>query len=397
MIGNYFVLVKEERKFKFKFYEGDFRDFLYKCKLKIYFKLKIPKIFVFKKKLKITWYKRFCEDLYFLLESGISLTEAIQIFSNNSKNNARLKSEYKFYDSLYSKLLKGNLFYDALSKMNYKLDNIFLSLISVSEETGKLSDVLNNLNKYYEDKINISNKIKSSMSYPILLFTFLIIMFNLCILVFIPSYFNSFQSQISNLPNLSRIFIDVCLFIKDNYFTFCTLMIGSITLFMTLIKNRVCFAKIIFKIPIISKIHFKKCQLKFIQMLYYIIDSGIDLATALKIIGSLGNDDCSKYANYIYGEINQGSDFCEALTNTKIFDSEVISIISVGEKSSNLALALKNIWTTYSKRHYESFERYSKLIEPIFIVICGIIVLVFISIFIIPLISYENFNSLWGG
>ena len=58
--------------------------------------------------------------------------------------------------------------------INYKLDNIFLSLISVSEETGKLADVLNNLSKYYEDKINISSKIKSSMSYPILLSTFLI-------------------------------------------------------------------------------------------------------------------------------------------------------------------------------------------------------------------------------
>ena len=44
-------------------------------------------------------------------------------------------------------------------------------------------------------------------------------------------------------------------------------------------------------------------------MLYYIIDSGIDLATALKIISNLDNDDCSKYASYIYGEINQGFDF----------------------------------------------------------------------------------------
>ena len=103
-------------------------------------------------------------------------------FRNNS-NNTKLKSYTKFYDSLYNKLLNGNLLYDALNKTNYKLDNIFLSLISVSEETGKLADVLNNLSKYYEDKINISSKIKSSMSYPILLSTFLIIMFNLCILV----------------------------------------------------------------------------------------------------------------------------------------------------------------------------------------------------------------------
>lgn len=396
MMDNYIVLVKEEREFKFKIYGGNFRDFLDECKSKIYLKIKIPKIFVFKKKLKIAWHKRFCEDLYFLVKSGISLTESLLIFRNNS-NNAKLKSDIRFYDLLHNKLLNGNLFYDALNKTNYKFDNIFLSLISVSEETGKLADVLNNLSKYYEDKINISSKIKSSMSYPILLFTFLVIMFNLCILVFIPSYFNSFQSQISNLPHASRIFIDTCLFIKDNYFLFCTLIIFSIILLVTLFKSKANFTKLIFKISIIRKIHFKKCQLKFIQMLYYIIDSGIDLATALKIISNLGNDDCSKYANYIYEEINRGSDFCEALISSKIFDPEVISIISVGEKSSNLALALKNIWTTYSKRHYESMERYTKLIEPIFIVICGFMVLIFISIFIIPLISYENFNSLWGG
>lgn len=396
MMDNYIVLVKEEREFKFKIYGGNFRDFLNECKSKIYLKIKIPKIFVLKKKLKTIWYKRFCEDLYFLVKSGISLTESILIFRNNS-NNTKLKSYTKFYDSLYNKLLNGNLLYDALNKTNYKLDNIFLSLISVSEETGKLADVLNNLSKYYEDKINISSKIKSSMSYPILLSTFLIIMFNLCILVFIPSYFNSFQSQISNLPNMSRIFIDVCLFIKDNYFLFCILVISGVILLITLFKSKVYFTKLIFKISIIRKIHFKKCQLKFIQMLYYIIDSGIDLATALKIISNLDNDDCSKYASYIYGEINQGFDFCESLTNSKIFDPEIISIISIGEKSSKLVLALKNIWTTYSKKHYESMERYTKLIEPVFIVICGLIVLIFISIFIIPLISYENFNSLWGG
>ena len=110
---------------------------------------------------------------------------------------------------------------------------------------------------------------------------------------------------------------------------------------------------------------------------------------------NISNESYSVYAKYVYKQINNGFDFCESLSEAKIFDSEVISIIKVGEKSSNLNSSLKNIWTGLSKKYYENLDRNIKFVEPIFIMVCGVLVVIFVAIFILPLISYDNFNHLW--
>lgn len=123
--------------------------------------------------------------------------------------------------------------------------------------------------------------------------------------------------------------------------------------------------------------------------------SGISISKSLELMLSIESQNYSEYSKYIYDQINQGFDLCEALESSKIFDYDVISIIKVGEKSSNLIESLKNIWTDCMKKHNQNLESLSKLVEPIFILLCGIMVIIFVSIFIFPLISYENFSNLW--
>lgn len=390
---NYVILVKENNVFKFKTYSGNFRDFLSRYGCKIYFKLRVPRIVRFKMGFSGAWYRRFCEDFYFLHKSGVPIIESIQIF-RESAINSKSSKDIKFYSKVYDNLLNGNSLYDSFKLTNYNLDIIFLSLIQVSEEVGKLSDVLKNLGDYYEEKINISNNIKSALIYPSLLFTMLIVLFNLCILFFIPSYVNSFQSQLSNLPSLSIAFINICMLLKDNYFIF---LISTLLIFVFLFNSIVSSKgrEVFGRLHIFRKFYLKRCQLKFIQILYYIVNSGIDIPKGLRIMSKLDNE-CSIYSKYIYHQINEGFDFCESLRNTRIFDLEIISIISVGEKSSSINNALKNIWTSYSKRYYNQLHKITKLMEPVFILICGVLVLIFVSIFILPLISYDNFGHIWG-
>ncbi len=392
---SYMVLVKENSIFKFKIYRGDFREFLNKCTSKIYFKLRIPRVILSKSKFSNTWYKRFCEDFYFLYKSGVPIIEIIDIFKENSISSKNRKCT-KFYLQVYKNILNGNSLYDSFLLTNYDLDPIFLSLIQVSEEVGKLPEVLENLNNYYSEKINISNNIKSALIYPTLLLILLIVLFNLCILFFIPSYISSFKSQLSNLPNISRAFIQMCTFIKNNYTVFSLVSITLTFLFIRVFVLKGNISKVLSKLKIFKKIYFKKYQLKFIQTLYYIVNSGIDVPTSIRIISSLDTEYVA-YSKYIYYQINNGIDFCDALRDTKIFDTDIISIISVGEKSSNLDNALKNIWMTYSKRYYEQLQKTTKLVEPMFILICGVLVLIFVATFILPLIFYDNFNHIWGG
>lgn len=391
---SYILLVKRNGIFKIISYYGNFRDFLDEYRDKIYFKLKVPAFLVRHKKLKMQWYKRFCEDLYFLHISGVSVVDSINIFRQNAEESKK-KDMSLFYKNIYEKLLKGNSFYESIKSTRYKFDNMFLSLIKISEETGNLSEILKNLCEYYDEKISLHNQVKSSLLYPSLLLGVLVVLFNLCILYFIPSYVNSFQTQISNLPNYSKTFIDVCLFIKQYYSIFLIITCLIFFVFIRSIKSNKGLFKVILKIGIFRKIYFKYCQLKFIQALYYMVNSGIGIASALKIMSKIENEVYIGYAKYIYDQINKGFEFCDALKNAKIFESEFISIIKVGEKSSNLNLSLKNIWTGYSKRYYEMLNKSTKLIEPIFILICGLLVVIFISIFILPLISYDNFMNIW--
>lgn len=388
--------MKNGNQFRFKMYHGNFIDFLNECKEKICFKIYIPSFLIMKRKLKMSWYKRFCEDFNFLHTSGVSIIDSICIFKDNAKISKN-KKMISFYSVLYEKILRGNSLYKSLEFTGYKFDKMFLSLMKVSDETGNLSSILKNLATYYDEKISIRSKVKSSLLYPTLLLSVLFILLNLCILYFIPSYVNSFQSQISSLPRYSLFFINMCLFIKDNYGLFLIFMISFVLIFLKSFKGENFSKNLLLKISIFRKIHFKYCQLKFIQTLYYMLNSGIDISKALYLMSNSDGEPYMIYAKYIYGQVKQGIDFCDSLKSSKIFDPEIISIIKVGEKSSNLLLSLKNIWTGCFKKYYEFMDRCTKLIEPMFILICGVLVIIFVVIFILPLISYDNFNHIWEG
>lgn len=392
----YVVLIKENKEFKFITYCGEFIDFVREFEHRIYFKLRIPSIMILNKKLKISWYKRFCEDFYFLNSSGVSIVDSIEILKNNAETT-KDKKMISLFRTVNEKLMKGHSLYTSIKSTQYKFDNMFLSMIKISEETGSLNTILKNLSEYYEEKILINNKVKSSLLYPSLLFGVMVVLVNLCILYFIPSYVDSFQTQFSSLPSYSRTFINICIFIKNNYILFLFITFLSMFIFIKSKKIKNIFRKILLNISFFQKLYFKNCQIKFVQALYYMINSGIDLSSSLKIMSEMKNELYWVYANYVYSQINQGFDFYEALNNTKIFEQEIISIIRVGEKSSNLAKSLKNIWISYSKKYYQNLEKYTKLIEPIFILICGLVVVVFISLFILPLISYDNFSHIWEG
>lgn len=393
---NYIILVRENRKLRFITYCGEFMDFIRGFEHRVCFKIRVPSVLFSSKKLNTIWHKRFCEDFYFLNSSGISIVDSIKILKDNAEASKN-KNTSLFFKIINENLIKGNSLYNSIKLTKYKLDNIFLSLIKISEEIGSLNIILKNLYEYYEEKILINNKIKSALLYPSLLFSVMLILVNLCILYFIPSYVNSFHTQFSNLPSYSITFINLCIFIKNNYILFLSTTVCTLIVIIKSKKIRNIFKKILLNISFFRKLYFKQCQLKFIQALYYMINSGIDLPNALSMMSKMKNELYCSYSKYIYSQISQGFEFCEALEGTKIFEREIISIIKVGEKSSSLGLSLKNIWVSYSKKYYQNLEKYTKLIEPIFILICGLIVIIFISMFILPLISYDNFNHIWEG
>ena len=104
-MGNYIILIRDNGIFKIITYCGNFIDFLNECKYKIYFKIRVPSFLVFRRKLKISWYKRFCEDLYFLHISGVSIIDSISIFKQNVENSKNKKMSL-FYKVIYDKLIK---------------------------------------------------------------------------------------------------------------------------------------------------------------------------------------------------------------------------------------------------------------------------------------------------
>lgn len=120
LIKNYLFVVKQNRIFKITSYFGIFRDFLDKYGCKIYFKVSVPSFLNFRKKLKISWYKYFCVELYFLHSSGISIIESMEIFKKNAEM-LKNKVMAKFYSNVYSKL-KGNSLYYSLLCTNYEFD-----------------------------------------------------------------------------------------------------------------------------------------------------------------------------------------------------------------------------------------------------------------------------------
>lgn len=347
----------------------------------------------FKKRLKDSILLIFYKELSILLDSNISLQNAIKELEKSAKSDLKI-----FLNNISKLLNSGQNLTSAFKNSSFYFNNTELTLLELAEHSGELAKIFAKLCELKEKKIENLKKLKKALSYPCFVFITLIFAFCAIILLILPQFKNLFNEFNIELPLITRMFLNFYDFLSEFYLVIIFAFVAFIFIFILLYKNRQDFAyivdMIISKIPIVSSLIFYSQSSQFFFVLSVLSEANI---VALKSVKLASANFQNKFIKQKIKEIQilmeQGLSLELAFDKVKIFDTLVISMLNTAMKSAKLGKICENISRYYEVKLDDKLSLILNLIEPLmtFVVAIGVLFLA-LGIFL-PMWELNSINK----
>lgn len=314
----------------------------------------------------------FFKGLSILLKAGIDLNTSLWLMKDSMN-----ESFESIIDEIVEELENGNFLSQAIEKQEKIYSNLSYFFIKIGENSGRLSQNMEYLSEILEYKRDISSKIKSTLTYPLIVLFATIFLFLFMAMYLIPSFLKVFDYG-DQIPVLTKILYSIGLFLRANYRLLLIVSSGLILSFSYKLRDetfkRVCKNKVL-SLPFIKFVYEDFIYSFYLKALGIMLESGENLLNSLEIASSIfeATYAVEKFKN-VEKHIVNGSSFSLSLDMEDLFPRQVIGIIKVGEESGRLEMVLKNISDIYRKRGEDRLERYSKLLEPALLIIITVFI-----------------------
>jgi len=359
--------------------------------------IKVKKSFTFKKisfkyKIKSLELAIISRNLSIYLNSGITISVALKLLSQNYKNNKKL---FAFFDSILSYLDEGKNFYTALTLQRIvTLPEFYLQSIKVSEEGGMLKEVLSELSIYLKEQDRIKKQLISSLTYPSFIIIISIFMVGFMLSFIVPKITAIFTQTGQKLPKITEFVINSGNFISDNYNLILIFIFLFITIFAFFYKQNYIFRyridKLLLKLPLIGSVLHLSELARFSYMNSILIKSGVVVTKAFKLSSNILKNEVLKsiFLNATK-KVVEGEKLSKYLENNKEFkiDTPFIQAIAIGEETSNLSSVLNELAILYSENNQNKINRFLILLEPIMMLIVGGIIGFIVVAMLLPIFS----------
>lgn len=309
----------------------------------------------------------FANQLYYTLSSGIDIDRALGILEKGSKGVLKDK-----ICKTRGNLEYGLSFSQALVASNFP--QLFVSLISLGEKTGRLEDVLKRLGKYYDNKSGIKEKIKNSLLYPFVIMFFLCISVVFAVFFIIPNYLEIFKSFDADLPKVTLLLMGITGFFQDYYvYIFFMAIVLILSMIFVSKKNRYFLHSILLKIPIVKEFIILDFNYFFVDTLGLMLMSGMTFTNSMEeVILLLKNERISSILRTFKENIEDGMDIEYTFSN-KVFLDMTKTGITIGMESGRLEESLSNTADIYRMDLNLYVKKMEKFIEIFVTIIIGLV------------------------
>jgi type IV pilus assembly protein PilC len=309
-----------------------------------------------------------------MINSGLSLLRALAILAEQTENKelARIVGEVRI------DVEKGSSLSGALARHPKAFTRLYVSMVRSGEAGGTLDSVLLRLADTIEKQVELRRKVKSAMTYPIVVFV-LVIMIATAMLVFIVPTFKSMYADLGGkLPALTRLLIAVSDATRTLFPFIIAALIGGGWAFRRWIHSeagRARWDSVKLRFPIFGPLVRKTALSRFSRTLAALTRSGVPILESLDIVSiTSGNHVVSVAIEDVQRAVKGGDSLARPLENHEVFPPMVVQMMAVGEETGALDEMLDKIADFYDQEIAATVDALTSLIEPLLIVVMGVIV-----------------------
>lgn len=306
-----------------------------------------------------------------MINSGLSLLRALSILEDQTEN----KRLAQVLGQVRTDIEGGMSLSAAMSKHADVFPPIMIYMTRAGEIGGFLDAVLMQLAKNFEAEVKLRGKIKSAMTYPVVVFVMAILAMTAMLLFIVPVFANMFASLGGELPLPTRILVVMSSGLK---------VIAPVVIVVLIVftfwwrrhkndrKVREFVDPLKLRAPVFGPLSQKIAISRFTRNLGTMVSSGVPILQALEITGqTTGNIVIEKAVQDVQDSVRRGESLSKPLVNHKVFPSMVVQMMAVGEDTGALDDMLHKISDFYDQEVETMTEALTSLIEPLMIAVVG--------------------------
>jgi type IV pilus assembly protein PilC len=327
----------------------------------------------------------FVHELLSLLKAGLPVAEALEL-SSDRQGEPTLE---KIIISVLKAVHAGSTLSEAFSMHKDKLDELFVSVLKTGEKSGNLPAALEQYLIYLGSRIKLSKKLKQAMAYPLFLSLSLLAILGVMFFFVMPRFASMYANFGAQLPAPTQMLMDMVSNIPAAAISLLILIIGAAASYRTLNANPVFrkkLEKIKFSIPLAGSTYELYMISRVARSLAILVSSGTPLVDSLRTIReSISNATYASRIEAVEDAILGGKSLTNAISEIRLMPKTAVKLVRAGEASGNLGEMLSEVADYYHDMLDARLERIMALIEPLLIMVMGLIVGAVIIIMYLPI------------
>lgn len=321
------------------------------------------------------------------LEAGVSLINSLQLLEEQSQDK-RLTDALR---TIRLDIASGSSFTDAINKHRTVFPHEFVHLVEAGELAGELSTVFNQLAVYYEKEDELQKKVSEALMYPAIIGSVAFLVVLALLFVVLPMLIQNFSSFGVQIPAITLAVLDARDFAVKYWYAILALIIGFGFAYRWYFSTSVGKWQkdlIMLKVPVLGNLNKMIVFARFCRIFGLLLDSGISIIKSLDICERLVENVVIKRSlAKSRTAVESGRSLVEPMKENPIFPMMLVQMIAVGESTGNLENSLGHLADFYDKEVNFAVGSFTKLIEPITILILAVIVLFILVSVYLPMIQ----------
>jgi type IV pilus assembly protein PilC len=311
-----------------------------------------------------------------MINSGLSLIRALTILQEQTENSKLAET----IDEIRVSVESGTSLSQALTEHDKVFPKLYVAMVRAGEAAGMLDQVLLRVAAMLEADLKLRSKIKSAMTYPVIVFVMAVMLSTVMLIFIVPTFATMFDDLGGELPLFTQMLVSASDFVSSWLGVITYLVVPSVTWFAykrirSTEKGRFALDVAKLRLPVFGPLFHKIALTRFARNLSTLLAAGVPILQALEITSdTVNNGPISNAVKDVQDSVREGESINGPLSEHEVFPPMVVQMIAVGEETGNVDGMLAKISDFYDTEIESTTESLTAMMEPLMIAVIGGIV-----------------------
>lgn len=334
--------------------------------------------------------RNFTSQLAVMIKAGINIRDALDGTAEQI-DNPKFR---RIVQQLKADVEAGKPFSEALARHPKVFSPLYVNMVRASELSGSFGNMLNRIAAYLSQKAETRSMVRGAMIYPTIIAVMAVVTTVFLLTFVLPRFTKIFAGKEALLPKPTLILMAISHFMRTRWYILVGAIVAVVTAFRLYInttQGRINWDKLKLRLPLFRKMLRALYITRGLHTMGELISAGVPMLETLRITAEVsGNKIYQRVWMNVHNAVKEGEKIVTPLRQQKILPRNVVQMISAGEESGKLGEVLREVSEYYAKELRNTIKSVTSMIEPLMIVVMGIIVGFIAMSIILPIFKMSS-------